>query len=126
MGLTLAHHPHAKVVLEAHARHAGSLSPTTERYYTIALLAQYLTTKPPEASGCSAAQREAIRARASCLEVLDRAEWTRAARAGLAADDNGMRWLGDHRAPQLRSRAFPDREPDVGKQGTPGVRDLGQ
>ncbi|WEV24983.1 hypothetical protein OYE22_07065 [Streptomyces sp. 71268] len=124
MGLTLAHYPHARVVLEAHARHVGSLSPTTKRYFTVALLTQHLTTEPPEAAGCSVAEQKAIRA--SYREVLDRAEWTRTARAGLAADDGRMRWLADHRAPQLRLRAFPDREPDVGQQGVPGVRDLRQ
>lgn len=111
MGLTLAHYPHSRVVLEAHARHVGSLSPTIERYFTIAVLTQHLTTEPPEAAGCTAAQQEALRA--TYLEVLDREEWTATARAGFAADDNRMRWLADHRAPQLRLRAFPDREPDA-------------
>ncbi|MFI2028378.1 hypothetical protein [Streptomyces buecherae] len=124
MGLTLARYPQAKAVLEAHARHVGSLSPTTERYFTIALLTQHLTTEPPEAAGCSATQQEAIRA--THLGILDRAEWTRTARAGLAADDNRMRWLADHRAPQLRLRAFPDRAPDIREQRTPGVSDPGR
>ncbi|MDV9170961.1 hypothetical protein R6V09_12545 [Streptomyces sp. W16] len=113
MGLTLARYPYSGAVLEAHARHAGSLGPTVERYFTIASLAQHLTTKSPEASGCTAAQREALRA--AYLEVLDRAEWARIARAGFAADDRRMRWLADHRAPELRLRAFPDREPDTGQ-----------
>ncbi|MFC9269625.1 hypothetical protein ACFTXJ_17855 [Streptomyces zhihengii] len=107
MGLTLADYPHSGAVLEAHARHVGLLSPTIERYFTIAVLAQHLTTEPPEAAGCTAAQQEALRA--TYLEVLDREEWAQAARAGLATDDNRMRWLADHRAPQLRLRAFPDR-----------------
>jgi hypothetical protein len=111
MGLTLARYPHSRAVLEAHARHVGSLGPTVERYFTSALLAQHLTTKPPEASGCTAAQREALRA--AYLEVLDREEWTRIARAGFAADDRRMRWLADHRAPELRLRAFPDQELEV-------------
>ncbi|WP_406413524.1 hypothetical protein [Streptomyces sp. NBC_01614] len=110
MGLTLAHYPHAAVVLEAHARHVGLLAPTIERYFTIAVLTQHLTTEPSEAAGCTAAQQQALRA--AYLELLDREEWTQAARAGLAEDDNRMRWLADHRAPQLRLRAFPDREPD--------------
>ncbi|WP_262062442.1 hypothetical protein [Streptomyces sp. STR69] len=109
MGLTLARYPHSAAVLEAHARHAGSLGPTVERYFTIASLVQHLTTKPPEASGCTAAQREALRA--TYLDVLDREAWTRIARAGFAADDRRMRWLADHRASELRLRAFPDREP---------------
>jgi hypothetical protein len=109
MGLTLAHYPHAAAVLKAHARHVGSLSPTIERYFTSAVLTQHLTTKSPEAAGCTAAQQQALRE--TYLEVLDRDEWTKVARAGLAADDNRMRWLADHRAPQLRLRAFPDREP---------------
>lgn len=111
MGLTLARYPHSGVVLEAHARHVGSLGPTIERYFTIAVLTQHLTTEPPEAAGCTEAQQEALRA--TYLEVLDREEWAQAARAGFAADDNRMRWLADHRAPQLRLRAFPDRQPDA-------------
>ncbi|MFB8142485.1 hypothetical protein [Streptomyces parvus] len=110
-GLTLAHYPHSGVVLEAHARHVGSLSPTIERYFTIAVLTQHLNTGPPEASGCTAPQQEALRE--TYLEVLDREKWTETARAGFTADDNRMRWLADHRAPQLRLRAFPDREPDA-------------
>jgi hypothetical protein len=83
----------------------GSLNPTIERYFTIALLAQHLTTKPPEAAGCTVEQQEVLRA--TYLSVLDREEWTRAARAGLATGDNRMRWLADHRAPRLRLRGFP-------------------
>ncbi|MEU3722252.1 hypothetical protein [Streptomyces sp. NPDC031705] len=113
MGLTLARYPHAAAVLEAHARHVGALSPTVERYFTIAALAEFLTTQPPEAAGCTAVQREGLRK--AYLEVLDREEWTRTARAGFAADDHGMRWLADHRAPRLKLRAFPDREPDAGE-----------
>ncbi|WP_030927146.1 hypothetical protein [Streptomyces sp. NRRL B-24720] len=113
MGLTLAHYPHSAAVLAAHARHVGSLSPTIERYFTIAVLTQHLTTESPEAAGCTVVQQEALRE--AYLEVLDRQEWTETARAGLAADDNRMRWLADHRAPQLRLRAFPDRVPDVGE-----------
>ncbi|MFF1558791.1 hypothetical protein [Streptomyces sp. NPDC058279] len=111
MGLTLAHYPHSAAVLEAHARHVGSLGPTIERYFTIAVLAQHLTTKSPEAAGCTVVQQEALRA--AYLEVLDRDEWTQTARDGFVADDNRMRWLADYQAPQLRLRAFPDREPDA-------------
>ncbi|WP_172385650.1 hypothetical protein [Streptomyces sp. MNP-20] len=112
MGLTLAHYPHAGAVLKAHARQVGSLPPTVERYSTIALLIQHLATKPPEASGCTAAQRDALRA--TYLKVLDREEWTQTARAGPTANDSRMRWLADHRAPELKLRAFPDREPENG------------
>ncbi|MEU9861862.1 hypothetical protein AB0D99_13360 [Streptomyces sp. NPDC047971] len=111
MGHTLAHYPEAGAVLEAHARHVGTLNPTIGRYFTIALLTQHLTTESPRAAGCTAAQQEALRA--TYLGILDRDEWTRTARAGSAADDDRMRWLADHRAPQLRLRAFPDREPDA-------------
>ncbi|MFE2910929.1 hypothetical protein [Kitasatospora indigofera] len=111
MGATLAHYPHSAAVLEAHAHHVGSLSPTIERYYGVAWLTHYLTTRSPQTAGCTAKQQEALRA--TYLAVLDREEWTRAARAGLAAGDKRMRWLADHRAPQLRLRAFPDRTPDV-------------
>ncbi|MFF3850469.1 hypothetical protein [Streptomyces sp. NPDC002328] len=124
MGLTLAHYPHSGAVLEAHARHVGLLTPTIERYFTIALLAQHLTTEPPEAAGCTAAQQEALREK--YLEVLDQDEWTQVARAGVVEDDNRMRWLADHRAPQLWLRAFPDREPDAEEQRTPGTSGLRQ
>ncbi|WP_430383109.1 hypothetical protein [Streptomyces sp. P10-4] len=110
MGITLADYPHARAVLEAHARGAGSLDPTVERYFTLALLAQHLTAQPPEAAGCTAAQQAALRR--SYVAVLDREDWSRVAVAGLAAEDNRMRWLVDHRAPRLRLRAFPDRPPD--------------
>ncbi|GGM99324.1 hypothetical protein [Streptomyces fuscichromogenes] len=109
MGITLAHYPHAGVVLEAHAHHVGSLGPTVERYFTVAALAQHLTTESLDDAGCTAAQREALRT--TYLEVLDREEWTRTARAGFAAGDNRMRWLADHRAPRLRLRAFSQDEP---------------
>ncbi|MGW5867120.1 hypothetical protein ACWFRJ_33730 [Streptomyces sp. NPDC055239] len=111
MGLTLAHYPHSAAVLEAHARHVGLLRPTLERYFTIAVLTQHLATEPPEKAGCTASRQEALRG--TYLEVLDREEWTRAAQEGLAADDNRMRWLAAYRAPQLRLRAFPDRELDA-------------
>ncbi|MFJ8691867.1 hypothetical protein [Streptomyces roseolilacinus] len=114
MGLTLAHHPRAEAVLEAHARRVGSLAPTIERYFTIALLAQHLATAPPDAAGCAAERREALRS--TYLSVLDREEWTRTARAGVAAEDDRMRWLADHRAPQLRPRAFPGHRPGAGEQ----------
>ncbi|MFD8549806.1 hypothetical protein [Streptomyces sp. NPDC059649] len=109
MGLTLADYPHSAAVLEAHARNVATLSPTVERYSTIALLTQHLTAKSPEAAGCSAEQQEALRA--AYISVLDREEWAHCARAGLAAEDARMRWLADHRAPRLRLRAFPDRRP---------------
>ena len=121
MGRTLAHYPHAGAVLEAHARQVGSLGPSIERYFTIAVLTQHLTTKSPEAVGCTGAQQEALRV--AYLEVLDREEWIRTARAGFAADDRRMRWLADHRAPRLRLRAFPDREPAVEERHPPGTRD---
>ncbi|MFB7297385.1 hypothetical protein [Streptomyces rubiginosohelvolus] len=109
MGLTLAHYPHAPMVLDAHARCVGLLGPTLERYLTIALLTQHMTTESPEKAGCSATQQEALRV--SYLSILDREEWTKVAQEGLADDDHRMRWLADYRAPQLRLRAFPDREP---------------
>lgn len=111
MGLTLARYPHSAAVLDAHARQVGLLSPTVERYFTVASLTQHLTTKPAEAAGCTAAQQEALRE--TYLAVLDREDWSQVARAGLEADDHRMRWVADHRAPQLRLCAFPDREPDV-------------
>jgi hypothetical protein len=87
----------------------GSLGPTVGRYFTLAMLTQYLATRPPEAAGCTAAQQEALRATYSA--VLDREEWTQVARAGLVADDRRMWCLAGYRAPQLKLRAFPDRDP---------------
>ena len=71
-------------------------------YFTIALLAQVLTA------------RNSRRLRARYIPVLDQEECAQGARAGLAAEDNRMRWFADHRAPQPRLRAFPDRKPDAG------------
>lgn len=106
MGMQLSHYPHTAVVLEAHVRAASTLSPTVERYFTNALLAQHLTAKSPEDAGCTAEQQAALRT--SYLSLLDRDEWVRVAVEGLAAEHDGMRWLADHRAPELRLRAFPD------------------
>ncbi|WP_236242708.1 hypothetical protein [Streptomyces sp. CC228A] len=119
MGLTLARYPHSGKVLEAHARHAGSFSPTRERYFTLALLAHHLTTSPPEEAGCSAAQQKALRER--YVSVLDQEEWVRTARAGLAEEDHRMLWLAEYQVPQLRLRAFPDRAPAAGAQHTPAA-----
>ncbi|MFJ1706150.1 hypothetical protein [Kitasatospora sp. NPDC088346] len=124
MGLTLAHYPHSAAVLEAHARHVGSLSPTIGRYHGVAWLTHFLTTRSPETAGCTVEQQEALRA--TYLSVLDREEWTRIARSALAAGDERMRWLVDHRAPQLKLRAFPDRGPDAEEWRTPGIGDLRQ
>ncbi|MER8186207.1 hypothetical protein [Kitasatospora sp. NPDC094015] len=119
MGLTLARYPHSAAVLEAHARHVGALSPTIERYYGVAWLTHFLTTRSPETAGCTTDQREALRA--TYLSVLDGEKWSRTARAGLAAGDRRMRWLADHRTPRFRLRAFPDRTPDVEVWRRPGT-----
>ncbi|MGW7433609.1 hypothetical protein ACWGIN_29220 [Streptomyces sp. NPDC054861] len=108
MGLTLDRYPHAGAVLEAYGRHVGSLRPSLARYCTVALLTAYLTEKSPEAGGCDPEQWAAIRA--TYLSVLDREEWTETARAGLASGDHRTEWLAEHGAPQLRLRAFRDRE----------------
>jgi hypothetical protein len=109
MGTTLAHYPHSAMVLEAHAEHAGLLSPTLERFFTIAMLAQHLSTPSPGAARCTAAQQQAIRA--AYVSLLDREDWIETARTGLAEEDNRMRWLADSRTPELKLRAFPERVP---------------
>jgi hypothetical protein len=110
MGIPLSHYPHTALVLDAHVRAASALSPTAQRYFTNAVLAQHLCTKSPEDAGCTAEQQAALLT--SYLSLLDRDEWVRVAVEGLAAEHFGMRWLADHRAPELRLRAFPDRRPE--------------
>ncbi|MDK1476891.1 hypothetical protein QNO07_26410 [Streptomyces sp. 549] len=104
-GATLAHYPHSAMVWEAHSGQVRLLSPSVEGFVTLAMLAQFLTTASPEAAGCTAEQRRALRA--AYVSLLDREDWADAARAGLAARDRRMRWLVDFRAPELRLRALP-------------------
>ncbi|PNE39638.1 hypothetical protein AOB60_29150 [Streptomyces noursei] len=107
MGTTLRHYPHAAVVLEAHARHVGRLEATIERFFIVAVLAQHLTTEPPENVGSTEAQRDAVLA--AYLSLLDREDWCELARAGLAAQDSRLQWLAGSGAAQLHLRAFGPR-----------------
>ncbi|MEU3448306.1 hypothetical protein AB0H29_13940 [Streptomyces thermolilacinus] len=115
MGATLAHYPHAAAALDAYVRAARSLGPTVRRFSTTAALAQDLAVRPAEAVGCRPEQRDALRE--AYVSLLDREEWVRLARDALAAGDARMVWLADHRAPELRLRAFP---------GPPGAEPAGR
>ncbi|MEV7188332.1 hypothetical protein [Kitasatospora sp. NPDC093102] len=108
MGTTLRHYPHAAAVLEAHARHVGRLTPTIERFFIVAALAQHLTIEPPENVGSTDAQRDTVLA--AYLSLLDREDWCELARAGLATQDSRLEWLAGSGAPQLHLRAFADRD----------------
>ncbi|MER7757203.1 hypothetical protein [Kitasatospora sp. NPDC097643] len=106
MGTTLRHYPHSAAVLESHARHLGGVTPTVERFFMAALLAQYLATEPPERVGSIGAQRDAILA--TYLGLLDREDWCETARAGRAAKDGRMEQLAGSGTSQLSLRAFAD------------------
>ncbi|MFI6645114.1 hypothetical protein [Streptomyces sp. NPDC050504] len=106
MGESLRHYPHGVALLEAHVRHVARLEPTAERYFAAATVAHYLMT---ETLLWSEDRRLKVRwgaARAAYFELLDREDWCEAARAGLAAGDERLKWLADRVAPVLRLRAF--------------------
>ncbi|WP_329378502.1 hypothetical protein OG625_10115 [Streptomyces sp. NBC_01351] len=103
-GLTLADYPHAAAVLEAHARHVGPLGPTAQRFVTCTLLALQLTTKSPQAAGCTEEQHGALRETYTAL--LDRDAWIRTAREALAEEDETMLWLARYHGAELGLRAF--------------------
>ncbi|RKR89991.1 hypothetical protein BDK92_4355 [Micromonospora pisi] len=103
MGLTLAHYPPARVVLEAHLGHARPLAATVERYFVNARLADYLDRAGEELTW-PPGDRERIRD--GYLSLLDRDDWSEVARAGLAADNFGMSWLAGEVALRLGLRAL--------------------
>ncbi|WP_236654260.1 hypothetical protein [Streptacidiphilus anmyonensis] len=114
MGETLHHYPHSAAVLEAHARHLGRLAPTVARFFNVAVLAQHLTTEPPEKVGCTEAQRDAVLA--AYLALLDREDWCELARTGLAAKDSRLQWLAGSGAAQIRARLRAFAAPDAAAQ----------
>ena len=106
MGMTLEHYPPAPVVLAAHAARLAQLPPTAHRYVDAAMIADYLTAKPPNRCGCTAEQRDRIVQQ--YLAVLDRPDWRAAVRASHGPDSDFFAWFTAHVAARLRLGAFPD------------------
>lgn len=113
MGTSLRHYPHALTVLEAHAGHIAKLGPTAGRYFAAASVAQYLTAQAPAWSDDAEDKRRWDAVRTSYLTLVDRADWCRTAREGLAAGDWRMTWLAESMAPELDLRAFRDEGPNA-------------
>ena len=106
MGMTLEHYPPAPVVLAAHAAHLAQQPPTANRYADAAIIADYLTAKPPNRCGCTAEQRDHIVQR--YLAVLERPDWRDAVRTGLGPTSDFFAWFTGHVAARLRLGAFSD------------------
>lgn len=106
MAMTLRNYPPAGVVLEAHARHTGQLSPTVERYAVAAQLADYVRRETPDHLGLSQQRQQQILATYRAL--LDRSDWSDVARAALLAGDHRMTWLAGAVAPRLGLRTLTD------------------
>jgi hypothetical protein len=100
-------------VLEAHVRHLGLLGPTAGRYFAAATIAQYLTKEAPGWSDEPGLKARWEELRTSYLALLDREDWCKTAREGLAAEDGRLRWLADSVAPELNLRAFPSDQPSA-------------
>jgi len=80
MGMTLEHYPPAPIVLASHAAHLGRQTPTADRYFDAAVIADHLAAKPSDRCGCTTEQRDRIVQQ--YLTVLDQpAGATRSARA---------------------------------------------
>ncbi|MEU7751153.1 hypothetical protein [Micromonospora sp. NPDC049171] len=106
MGMTLEHYPPAPAVLAAHAAHLAQQPPTANRYVDAAIIANYLTAKPPNRCGCTTEQRDHIVQQ--YLAVLDRPEWHAAVRAGHGLNSDFFAWFTGHVAARLRLAAFSD------------------
>lgn len=105
MGTTLEHYPPAAIVLAAHAALLGSQDPTANRYFNAAFLADHLTTKAPEQSGCTAVQRDEIARQ--YLAVLNRQDWSDTVHKNPGQDDEFLSWFLDNVAARLHLTAFP-------------------
>ncbi|MEV4824634.1 hypothetical protein [Micromonospora sp. NPDC049274] len=106
MGMTLEHYPPAAAVLAAHAAHLAQQPPTADRYVDAAIIANYLTAKPPKRCGCTAEQRDRIVQH--YLAVLDQPDWRNAVRARPGPTSNFFAWFVDHVAARLRLGALSD------------------
>ena len=106
MGLTLEHYPPAPAVLAAHAAHLAQQSPTANRYVDAAIIADYLTAKPPNQYGCTTEQRDHIVRQ--YLAVLERPDWRAAVREGRGLNKDFFAWFTGHVADRLRLGAFSD------------------
>ncbi|CCH16959.1 hypothetical protein [Micromonospora lupini] len=106
MGMALEHYPPAPAVLAAHATHLAHQPPTADRYVDAAIIANYLTAKPPNRCGCTAEQRDHVVQH--YLAVLDQPDWRSAVRVGLGPTSTFFAWFVDHVAARLRLGTFSD------------------
>lgn len=106
MGRTLEHYPPAPVVLAAHAAHLAQQLPTANRYVDAAMIADYLTAKPPNRCGCTTEQRDRIVQQ--YLAVLDRPDWRAAVHANRDLNSDFFGWFTGHVAARLRLGVSPD------------------
>ncbi|MFI6825325.1 hypothetical protein ACIBJE_30910 [Micromonospora sp. NPDC050187] len=106
MGMTLEHYPPAPIVLAAHVAHLGRQAPAVNRYVDAAVIADHLTHKAPQRSGCTTEQRDQLVRQ--YLAVLDRQDWCDTARAGLGPGSDFVAWFAGDVAARLRLRAFAD------------------
>ncbi|MFI1996754.1 hypothetical protein [Actinoplanes sp. NPDC020271] len=106
IGMTLEDYPPAPAVLAAHAAHLAQQPPTATRYVDAAIIADYLTAKPANRSGCTTEQRDHIVQQ--YLAVLDRPNWRAAVRTGRGLNSDFFAWFTGHVAARLRLGAFSD------------------
>ncbi|GIE89571.1 hypothetical protein Are01nite_60510 [Actinoplanes regularis] len=106
MSTTLEHYPPAPIVLATHADHLGRQAPTVARYLDAAVIADHLTAKPPQRSGCTVEQRDRIVRQ--YLAALQQPDWCDAVRAGLDLNGDFAAWFAENVAARLNLRAFAD------------------
>jgi hypothetical protein len=106
MGMTLENYPPTSTVLAAHAAHLAEQPPAANRYVDAAIIADYLTAKPPNRCGCTTEQRDHIVQK--YLAVLDRPSWRAAVREGSSLNSDFFAWFTGHVAARLRLNAFSD------------------
>lgn len=104
MGATLGQYPPAAIVLAAHAGHLSRQAPTASRYIEAAIIADQLTKKAPEESGCTIGQRDDLVRK--YLAVLDRQDWCDAIRADLDQGGAHSTWFAGTVSTRLPLRAF--------------------
>lgn len=106
MGTTLGDYPPAAIVLTAHAGHLARQTPTVDRYVNAAVIADELSTKPPERTGCDPGQRDRIVRR--YLAVIEQPAWSDAVRAGLDMTGDFAVWFTGSVATRLGLTAFTE------------------
>lgn len=108
MGITLASFLPARAVITAHVRHLGRQRPAFARWATAAILAGHLTGAVDEDRidrniGLTAAGRQHLAD--EYASVLNRPDWTAAARASLKEEDDYSTWSA-HASRRIPLNAF--------------------